>query len=256
MSDFVTIERSGGIAHLVLNRPDRHNSLIPELLDELLAGLRQVDQDANSRVVLLTARGRNFSTGGDLRGFLAHWDAIEAYSRRVVGRLNDVMMAMVELRVPVVAAVQGWVTGGSLGLVLASDLVLLAADARFAPYYTEVGYSPDGGWAALLPRIVGDRAAAEVQYLNRPFDAAEAVRWGLANRVVDGEALASEARKTAERIAGMVPGSVESTKRVLRRDAAAWRDGLEQELEAFVRRITSPDARGGVEAFLERMKTA
>lgn len=253
MSKLVSLTCEGGVAELEINRPERHNSLIPELLEEMLAALAEVEARPELRALILCARGASFSTGGDVAAFLAHWDRIESYSRRIVGALNRVVLALARLRVPVIAAAQGWTTGGSLGLLLGADLVVLAEDARFAPFYTRVGFSPDGGWAVLLPRLIGVRAAAEVQYLNRPFRAEEALRWGLANKVVPLAQLREEARALAGQIAAMVPESVTSTKRLLRADLKEWETALAAELEAFVSCIQSPAVRESAQAFVAQL---
>ncbi|CAG0947683.1 partial 4-chlorobenzoyl coenzyme A dehalogenase-2, partial [Anaerolineae bacterium] len=167
MSNLVLIETDGAIATLTLNRPERHNALVPELLAEMLAALDGLKARAELRALILQANGRSFSTGGDVRAFYKHRDDIARYSNEVVGGLNQVILALIVFPTPVIAAVQGIVTGGSLGLVLASDIALLAPIASFTPFYTVVGYSPDGGWTAMLPSIIGAKRAAEILLTNQ-----------------------------------------------------------------------------------------
>ncbi len=106
---------------------------------------------------------------------------LRAYSDELVGKLNQVILALIDLPQPVVAAVDGAVTGGSIGLVLASDLVFLSPRAVFKAHYATAGFCPDGGWTALLPRIAGQRQAAAALYINRSIRAEEAVMCGLAH---------------------------------------------------------------------------
>lgn len=254
MTDPLVLRQQDAVAELELNRPQRSNSLVPEMLEAMADALAQVEARAQTRVLILSARGQAFSTGGDLGAFLEHWQEIENYSRRIVGGLNRVVLALARLRVPVIAAAQGWTTGGSIGLLLGADMVLLADNARLAPYYTEVGFSPDGGWGRLLPDLIGARRAAELQYLNRPLLADEAVALGLANRVVPLAGLQEEARRWAARIASMSPASVASTKRLLRADTAHWPQRLEEELEAFVACIQTAGARERAQAFVAGLK--
>ena len=117
MSDLVLVQQDGPVAILTLNRPQRHNSLVPALLEQMLARLDWVSRQAGIRAVVLAARGRSFSTGGDVQGFADHLSEIERYAERLVGLLNQVMLSMIRLPQPIVAAVHGVVTGGSLGLV-------------------------------------------------------------------------------------------------------------------------------------------
>lgn len=247
----VVLRRRGAIAELHINRPQRHNSLVPELLEPLRAELEAL-AGSDAAVVVLTAAGRSFSTGGDLQGFLDHWDDIVGYSEGLVGQLNEVVMALAELPQPVVAAVQGWTTGGALGLVLASDVVVAAEDARFAPYYVDVGFSPDGGWCALLPEFIGRRRAALVQYENRVIEVDHALAWGLINEAVPAAELEHRAFALAESIARRVAHSVTSTKRLLLGDAARWRVGLEAERRAFVAAIQRPGVQQRVREFVSR----
>ena len=143
--------KQGYIATITLNRPERHNSLIPALLNEMLAALDSIGARPQVRALILKANGRSFSTGGDVRAFYEHRKDLSMYAHEIVGLLNRVILTLVGLPVPVVAAVNGIVTGGSLGLVLASDLALLAPEATITPFYSVVGFSPDGGWLVVSP---------------------------------------------------------------------------------------------------------
>jgi enoyl-CoA hydratase/carnithine racemase len=106
----VLVNVSDGVATVTLNRPDRHNSLVPGLLLQLLDALSDCARDPGIAVVVLRAAGRSFSTGGDLRGFLEHADDIRDYSDQLVGLLNDAIVALFDCRVPVVIAIDGQVT--------------------------------------------------------------------------------------------------------------------------------------------------
>jgi enoyl-CoA hydratase/carnithine racemase len=255
MNQLVLFERTESIAVLTLNRPERHNSLVPALLGELLAALDGVAADPRVRAVVLRANGRSFSTGGDVRGFHAHLGDLEAYASNIVGLLNKIILALVELPVPVVAAVHGMVTGGSMGLVLGSDIALVSPEASFSPYYTVVGFSPDGGWTAMLPAIIGPKRTAEVLFRNLTITAEQAVNWGLASRIVPTERIRSEALKVARYVAAKKPGSVRHTKRLLGMAGGDLAGGLETERVRFVEHITSEEARQGIVAFLEGRST-
>lgn len=255
MNPLVELEWDGPVAVLRLNRPERHNSLVPALLEELVAALDTLDSRARQedlRAVVLEANGRSFSTGGDVRAFYEHLDQdIQGYSDRVVGLLNQAIRGLLDLPVPVVAAVHGIVTGGSLGLVLAADIVLVAPAAGFTPYYPVVGFSPDGGWAALLPLLIGPKRAAEVLLCNRTISAEQAVAWGLASRVVPATRIRAEARQVAAEIAAMRPGSIRRTRRLLRAHYAQAAEWLADEFREFLEQIQTPEARTGMEAFLQ-----
>lgn len=250
IEQLVIVEREGPVARLTLNRPDRHNSLTPEFLEQLLAAWRNVSQDDGVRAVVLQANGRSFSTGGDAQGFVDHAGDVQDYARRIVGLLNDVILAMFACPVPIVAAVHGIVTGGSLGLLLAADIVLLTPDAWLAPYYSAVGPSPDGGWATLFPRVVGRQRAAWVLFTNRWITADEALAWGLASMIVPADDIRDAALRVAQDIAGKKPGSVRHTRQLLNLDLPEIARLLDAELEHFVEHIATPEALDGFRQFV------
>jgi enoyl-CoA hydratase/carnithine racemase len=169
--------------------------------------------------------------------------------------LNRVIVAVVELPVPVAAAVHGIVTGGSLGLVLACDVVLLAPEASFTPYYNVVGFSPDGGWTAMLPSIIGSKRASEVLLRNLTITAGQAVAWGLARRIVPAVRVRAAALSAAQDIAAMKAGSTGHTRRLL---ALAYGDlagRLEAERVHFVQQIGTEEARQGIASFFAERRT-
>jgi 2-(1,2-epoxy-1,2-dihydrophenyl)acetyl-CoA isomerase len=254
MGKMVLRETIGPIAIVTLNRPERHNSLVPDFLREILDVLATIQVDTAVHAVVLQANGRSFSTGGDAKGFVEHSDDIENYSREVVGLLNEVILASIDLPVPVVTAVHGIVTGGSLGFILGSDIVLMAPKASFTPYYSVVGPSPDGGWSTLLPLLIGPSRAAEVLYLNGTIDAATAVTWGIANRIVPVVNIRTEAMTIANQIAAKKPGSIRHTKRLLHwnRDELATR--LDAELAHFVDQMVNGEGLAGFQEFLAELQ--
>lgn len=256
MSRLVLADLSGGVGTLTLNRPERHNSLVPELLREALTTLETGENHADLRALVLQANGRSFSTGGDVRAFYEHRGEIAAYAREIVGLLNEMILALLDLPIPVVAAVHGIVTGGSLGFLLASDVVLVSPEAGITPYYGKVGFSPDGGWTALLPQIIGGKRAGEVLLRNETISAEQAVEWGLASRVVPGERIRDEAYAVAEEIAQMHAGSVNHMKALLRHQYSDAAVRLEAEHRHFVAQITTEEARRGMEEFLGEAEDA
>jgi len=251
MGALVLKDRDGQVGLLTLNRSQRHNSLVPELLTELLAELEDFRDEDQIQAVVLQANGRSFSTGGDLQGFYDHQDAIETYASEVVGLLNQAILTMIDLPFPVVTAVHGIVTGGSLGLVLASDIVLVTPEASFTPYYSMVGFSPDGGWTAWLPQIIGAKRTAQILMENATISAQEAVSWGLANRVFPREDIRTQALNIAQDIAAKQPGSICQTKRLLRPANLAER--LEAERRHFIEQIKTQETQKSMIAFLKKM---
>lgn len=247
MSGLVETSIEGRVATLTLNRPERHNALIPELLSELVERVLDVSAQPGVRSIVLAANGRSFSTGGDVAGFAAHMDDLAGYASEIVGLLNEAMLTIMRIDEPVVAAVHGAVTGGSLGLVLAADLVVAAPEASFTPWYSVVGFAPDGGWSAILPARIGRSRAANVLLRNVTITAEQGLRWGLIDEIaqdVRGRALA-----IAADLAGMKTTAV---KRSLNAVIESVEEALEQERSAFVRQVVTEESLTGIEAFVNR----
>jgi enoyl-CoA hydratase/carnithine racemase len=225
------------------------------LLEDLLRQLEKAKTMPDTRAVVLQANGRSFSTGGDVSRFVSHLDNLEAYAQRIVGLLNQTILSLLNLPFPVVGAVHGIVTGGSMGLVLACDLVLVAPEVTFTPYYSVVGFSPDGGWTAMLPEIIGSKRTATVLIKNKSITAEEALAWGLADMIVARERIQPEALRVAQDIAGKEPGSIRRTKRLLLDYQGDVARRLEAERIRFVQQIVTSEARAGMATFLEGRRT-
>ena len=238
------------IATISLNRPGRHNSLVPPMLDALLGAIDEVEARTDVRAVVLAANGPSFSTGGDVQGFLDNASRIADYAAEIVGRLNDVVVRLVESQRPVIVAVDGQVTGGSLGLVLAGDGVVVTERASFTPWYSVVGFAPDGGWTALLPDLIGRNRAAAILAANLTISAGQAMEWGLASHSTESAALGETVAEICAQVCAGNPASLAASKRLL--VPPGYTERLEDERRAFVERIQSPDALAGMQAFVER----
>ncbi len=248
----VTTQRDDDIVTLTLNRPERHNALVPELLDALRTELEACTREP-PRALILAAEGRSFSSGGDVGGFYAcPRPERRRYSERIVGQLNQTILDLLRLPCPSIAAVHGMVTGGSIGLVLACDIVVVGPKASFAPWYVNVGYSPDGGWTALMPERIGRARALDVQLLNHSISADEALHWGLATRTAEDGRVEEEAHRLAQTLRGKIPGSVRRTLQLTRPDLQRVAAALDAELRNFLEQISTGEADRGMAAFLDK----
>lgn len=253
-ADLVLLDVEAGVARLTLNRPARHNSLVPELVEALRAALARLAADP-PRLVVLSGAGRSFSTGGDVAGFAARpIGERAAYAERLVGGLHAALLDLVDLPCPVIGRLHGAVTGGSVGLILACDLVTMARDAFLAPYYATVGFTPDGGWTALMAPRVGAARTAEILMLDRRLGAEEALALGLVQAVETAEGLDARIDAWIARMTSLSAESLSATKALLwtpeRRAALAA--GLDRERAAFVATIAEPRTERTMRTFLGR----
>jgi 2-(1,2-epoxy-1,2-dihydrophenyl)acetyl-CoA isomerase len=254
MPDFAVLDIHDRVATVTLDRPGRGNALVPELLRDLRDCLARAAR-ADVHALVLQAKGRAFSAGGDVAGFAGHGadtQGLLAYSAEIVGDLNRAILDLLAFPAPVVAAVNGAVTGGSAGLLLASDIAVMSERAFLQPYYCDMGFAPDGGWTALLPERIGAARALEVQYLNTRLDARACRDLGLASRVVSPEDLEAEVAVLVEVIASKDLESLKASRAnvwtPLRRARVAA--ALERERAAFLRLIGRPETARRMAAFL------
>lgn len=242
------------LTRIKLNAPERCNSLDPQMVEELRDALGHARRQ-DSAFVALTAKGRHFSTGGDVAAFHASRDRA-AYADTVVGPLQDIVRTMLQLPAIVVAGVQGACTGGSAGLLFASDLALLAENAFIQPFYTEVGFAPDGGWCALLPERVGAARALHIQLENRRLTAPMAVELGIAQETVPAaeleRCLGDKIRRLDE--TGILH-SMRATKRLVWDEPriAAVSERLRAEQDSFRSLIGREETAAGMERFLDTL---
>ena len=225
-------ERSGpGVVTITLNRPHRGNGVVPELVEEFLGVLDELEPDPGVRVAIVTGAGQQFSAGADLVEFERHLtDELgrthEPYNVRVLLPLTHRITAS---RLIFIAAVNGAATAGGLDLALACDLRIASEKARLGETYVNVGLAPGNGGSWFLPRLVGSGIAAELALTGDLVDAQRALEIGLVNRVVPHEQLLPTAQELADKIAAKPWRALEATKQALQ---AAWQLDLGAALKA------------------------
>jgi len=257
MNDTVLLTRDGTVATLTLNRPDALNALDFAMVDALVARTAEVAADDTLRVVVLRGAGRHFMAGGDIRTFageLVHPPAARRSGfQRMVERVHAAVEHLHRMPHPVVGRMHGAVAGFGLSLMNACDLVLVADDAYFTSAYRHIALTPDGGGSWALPRLVGLRKAMEIFLLGERFDAPEALRLGLVNKVVPAETL-DEA--TAEVVRSLVAAPVlalRNAKRLVRESfARSLSEQLQAEAVSFGECTASGDFVEGIRAFLDK----
>ncbi|MER7677524.1 enoyl-CoA hydratase-related protein [Streptomyces sp. NPDC096934] len=243
-----------GVAWITLDRPETMNALTWDQRERVIALLASASADPDVRAVVITATGRGFCAGADLRGAPAAGERIPGDVARTL-RLGAqrLVAAVLDCEKPVIAAVNGTAAGLGVHLALACDLVVAAEPARFIEAFVRRGLVPDGGGAYLLPRLVGPQRAKELMFFGDALTAGDAERLGLVNRVVPPEDLEKTARAWAERLAAGPTRALALTKQLVNASLDADR-GTAFAAEAAAQEInmTTADAREGVASFLER----
>lgn len=242
------VSRDGDIVRLCFNRPRQLNALDRATAQAFVHACRDIAADHSVRAVVISGAGGAFMAGGDLHELRA--DPTGA-ALGLIGPMHEAIVLLAEMRPPVVASLHGAVAGAGLSLALACDFAIAAEGTRFTLAYVNIGASCDlsGSWS--LPRLVGQRKALEIALLGERFDAAEALRLGLVNRVVAAVDLERETAALAQRLAGGPAQAIAQMKRLMRISFEHdLRGQLDAERSAFLACAATHDFTEGLDAFL------
>jgi len=254
---FETLTCQLAAAHVLLvrlNRPEVGNAINTQMGRDLLKLWTMLTEDAEDiRCIVLAGTGnRIFCAGGDLKE--RHGMSREAWQKQHE-LFERQYWALTDLPIPVIAAVNGHAYAGGLEIVLACDFAYGSQDARFALTEVSIGIMPGAGGTQNLPRAVGERRAKEIILTARPFDATQALAWGVLNEVFPADELVSQALQTAQRIAENAPLSVKQAKKSIRYGMQMeLRTAFRFEVEAYNHLVDTEDRREGVAAFNEKRK--
>jgi enoyl-CoA hydratase/carnithine racemase len=247
-------EDHGRVAVLTLNRPDKLNALSNDLLAAIAEQLDRIELDPSIRVIVITGAGRAFSAGADIAGFQPHLEAGPAEAVAHFMRPGHQLTRRIEsYPKPVIAAINGLAYGGGCELVESIHLALAADTATFSKAEINIGIIPTFGGTQRLARNIGRKAAIELILAGRVFDAAEAARLGLVNRVIPASDLMDAALAFAAQLAEKPPLTISAALAAIHRGLdASIDDGLAIEQAEFARIVPTYDAREGVAAFVEK----
>ncbi|MEU6766868.1 enoyl-CoA hydratase-related protein [Streptomyces sp. NPDC046853] len=242
------------VSWITLNRPDAMNAVTWDQRERVIALLAEASADPAVRAVVITATGKGFCAGADLRGAPATGERVPGDVARTI-RLGAqrLISAVLDCEKPVIAAVNGTAAGIGAHLALACDLVIAAEQAKFIEVFVRRGLVPDGGGAYLLPRLVGPQRAKELMFFGDSLPAADAERLGLVNRVVPAGELEKTARAWAQRLASGPTRAIAMTKQLVNASLESDRaTAFAAEAAAQEINMTTADANEGVASFVER----
>ena len=245
-------EINDGIGRIILNRPDKFNCISASLLGAMEQVLDAFEADPAVRAIVITGAGKHFCTGADLDEVLAAREE-RAQLKQFIGTGHRVLRRLEMSPLPVIASVHGLALAGGLEIVLASDVVFMAKSAKLGDQHAQFGLVPGFGGSQRLPRIVGRRRAIELMFSARWLSSDEAADWGLANFVVEDDALEADALAYAGQAAKRSPEGLALMKRLAREgldDHLAA--GLKLEETLAVDGLLSDNVAEGLAAFQER----
>jgi 2-(1,2-epoxy-1,2-dihydrophenyl)acetyl-CoA isomerase len=244
-----------GVARITMNQPERGNPFDQRFAEEFDWLATECSVRPEVRAVLIDAKGRFFSVGGDLNALSRSREDLARFVSAATSDLHMGISRFARMNAPVVAAVHGMAAGGAVALVAGADFVLASPNAKFYAAFLGIGIISDSGGSYFLPRRMGSRRAAQFLMLNETLSAEEAAAVGLINRVVAADALAEEAQALARRLAeGPTLAFGEAKNLLLSSPMESLEAQLESEARAMARVTRSEDAWNAMRAVLAKQK--
>lgn len=260
MSHFLEIRREDAICIVTMNRPETRNALSDDdAVEALVDACEDINRDHSIRVVVLTGAGPAFSSGGNLKSLRAKFgsESGEPVMARYAYRdgIQRLPLALDNLEVPVIAAINGPALGAGNDLACTCDIRIASETAVFAATFVKLGLIPGDGGAWLLPRAVGMSRAAELCFTGDTIDAAQALEWGLVSRVVPPKALMPASMELARRIASNPGHALRMAKRLLKESRHARLDTI-LEMSAGFQALAHHTAEheAALDAYMARLK--
>lgn len=251
MSDAVLYATQGHVGVITLNRPDNRNSMTPELLDAFTAASATAKADASIRALVVTGTGNCFSSGADFKSTLQR-DTGESPAEKSYAMYVP-FLSLLDIEVPIVAALNGHTVGGGFGLSLVCDIRIGAREAKYGANFVKLGLAPGMAISYLLPRLVGVARANELLFAGRLVEGPEAEALGILNRAVPTTDVMPVAMDLAKTIAGNAPLAVRATKAAIRAGLAMTvREAAREEAKAQAMTIATDDAKEGIAALLAK----
>jgi enoyl-CoA hydratase/carnithine racemase len=248
----VLYEAADQVGLITLNRPDHRNAMTPELLDAFSEAIEQARADQHIRCLVITGTGKCFSAGADLRSSMQRSD-LGKPSREASFAMYEPFLKVLDIEVPVIAAMNGHTVGGGFGLALLADIRVANVDAKYGVNFARLGIHSGLGISYLLPRLVGAAYASELLFTGRLIRGSEALRVGLVTHAQEADEVLPTAMQLARAIAGSAPRAVQQMKASIRR-GLHWqiREAALEEAGLQAASLATEDAKEGVAAILEK----
>lgn len=247
----INYEVENGVGHIRLNRPEKYNAFVREMALAMQECIDAAADDDAVRCILVSAEGKAFCAGQDLREFVGD-NGIDV-TRIVDEHYNPIVKKMAEIDKPVVCAVNGVAAGAGANLALACDIVIAAKSASFIQAFSKIGLIPDTGGTFYLPRLIGMQRAKAYMMLADNISADEAAQMGMIYKAVEDDQLDDQAMLLAMKLAAMPTAALGMTKRALNRSLTNDLDtqlGIESQIQSMATQTS--DFNEGVAAFLEK----
>jgi enoyl-CoA hydratase/carnithine racemase len=246
----IATELKADVLRITIDRPEKKNALTMAMYTALAEAVEQADSNSDVRVILLHGNGDSFTAGNDLEDFMANpWKGNE------IPPAVRFMMAVAHATKPVIAAVHGSAVGIGVTILLHCDLVYAADNAKLVMPFVNLGIVPEAGSTVLVPLLIGHQRAAELFMLSAPMTAQRAYELGFVNAVTTPDKLLDTALGVAQMLAEKPLAALRATKALMKKPwAADVEQAIHEELKILAERLTSPECREALTAFLQKRK--
>jgi len=240
------------VGKITLNDPDKLNAMGDEMAKDFRETVAKLKGDSNIRVLLLTGAGRAFSAGGDLLMLERKTALGGEQNRRLMLEYYHSFLGVLDLGIPIIAAINGHAIGAGLCLAAACEVRVCSDKAKLGLTFTKLGLHPGMGASFSLPRLVGSSNAALLMLSGRVIQADEAFRIGLVSKVVPAEKVLTEAQSIADEILGCGPEATKQVTATLRTGMGSLREALEREAVTQGINYASAELKEGVQAAIQK----
>jgi len=213
--DTICYDKSGSVATIILNRPEKLNAITTTMGEELLDCLMHCTRDPDIRALILTGKGKFFCAGGDILSVDDMADTRDLSVQKLLSSAIPVASELRKIPIPVIAAVNGPAVGGGFALALSCDLIIAAKNAKFSSQYVMLGINPDLGMTYLLPRIIGLKQATWLMFTGETVSPQKGYEMGFVNKVVEDSMLTDEVSKLARQLSESATLAIARTKELI-----------------------------------------
>ena len=238
-------------ATLTLNRPEVQNGFNIQVCDEIMAAIEEAGEDASVKFLVINAKGKVFSVGGDLDQ-MQKADDVQSLVR-IAEQVNEISFALKKLPKPVIMVIDGPCAGAAANLAVAADFTIASEKAKFIQAFVGVGLAPDAGGLYLLTRSIGINRATQITMTGEPVSAEKALDWGIAYKVVDSEKLEKTVSQLIKKLNRSSVNSFKAIKEMVW-ESAGWEKYAKLELDLQKSLAFTEDFKEGVRAYSERRR--
>ena len=249
----ILVENNRNVRIIVLNRPEKLNAITLEMAIELNNAVKDAANNDSVRCVVITGKGRAFSSGGDVNEMGEYLPRAGDLFYKLTEQIHSCFTTILTMRKPVLNSLNGIIAGGALGIALAGDYRIAAESTRMLSAHFKRGFVPAGGATYLLPRLIGRGRTQSLFFGGKTLNSSEMLEWGLVHEIVEDKYLNERALEMAKELASGPIEAIAETKRLLvESDTLSLEEELKRERERNRESGNSGDAVEGIKAFLEK----